>query len=101
VIAADGVTLYLNGFNIAGPSLCTAGPAVTCLDVGKGIGIEAAHILAATRGVRVFNGLVRGMGSMGILLDGIGSSVSQITVDQNGGVGMSVLRGMSAKASPL
>jgi hypothetical protein len=101
VITADGVTLDLNGFSIAGPLLCTAGPAVTCLAVGKGIGIEAAHILAATRGVRVFNGSVRGMGSMGILLGGMGSSVSHITVDQNGGGGMSVNGNVSESAATM
>jgi hypothetical protein len=101
VITADGVTLDLNGFSIAGPLVCTAGPTVTCLSAGKGIGIEGSHILAATRGVRVFNGSVRGMGSMGILLGGIGSSVSQIRVDQNGGGGISVYGNVSDSAATL
>jgi hypothetical protein len=101
VITADAVTLDLNGFSIAGPLLCIAGPAATCLAAGKGIGIEAAHTLAATRGVRVFNGSVRGMGSMGILLGGIGSSVSQITVDQNGGGGMSVYGNVSESVATM
>ncbi|HEY7390600.1 MAG TPA: hypothetical protein VH640_18930 [Bryobacteraceae bacterium] len=101
VITADAVTLDLSGFNIAGPLLCPAGPAVTCLTAGKGIGIEAAHILDATRGVRVFRGSVRGMGSMGILLGGLGSSVSQITVDHNAGGGMSVYGNVSESAATM
>ena len=102
VITAESVTLDLNGFSIAGPLLCTGGPAVTCLAAGKGIGIQAAHVLLASpRGVRVFNGSVRGMGMMGILLSGDGSSVEHVTVAQNGGGGMSVSGIVNESAATL
>ncbi len=100
VITASGVTLDLNGFSIAGPLLCTGGPAVTCPATGKGNGIETANAPAASpRGVRVFNGSVRGMGLMGILLSGDGSSVEHVIGEQNAGGGMSVAGNVSQSAA--
>jgi hypothetical protein len=42
------------------------------------------------RGIRVRNGAVRGMGLIGILLNGSGSFVERVTADGNAGGGMSV-----------
>jgi hypothetical protein len=42
------------------------------------------------RGVRILNGSVRGMGLLGIQLNGSGSFVERVTVESNAGGGMSV-----------
>jgi len=90
-ITADFVTLDLNGFSIAGPAVCTAGTVTTCPVPGTGIGVEAGGDQAPfPRGVRIFNGSVRGMGLLGILLNGSSSFVERVTVDSNAGGGMSV-----------
>ncbi|HEX3878642.1 MAG TPA: hypothetical protein VHW24_16755 [Bryobacteraceae bacterium] len=67
VITADGVTLDLNGFSISGPVVCTEFPP-SCPASGSGIGVQASSLngLPGPRGVRIFNGSVRGMGGMGI-----------------------------------
>jgi len=56
VISVEGVTLDLNGFSIIGPST-QSGPN------GTGVGIQAGS------GVSVVNGMVRGMGSTGVVID--------------------------------
>ena len=90
-ITADFVTLDLNGFSIVGPAVCTTGTATTCPAPGTGIGVQAVSDHAPfPRGVRIRNGAVRGMGLMGILLQGSGSFVEKVTVDSNAGGGMSV-----------
>ncbi len=90
-ITADFVTLDLNGFSIVGPAVCTTGTATTCPTPGTGIGVHAGDVPAhAPRGIRIRNGAVRGMGLMGILLNGSGSFVERVTVDSNAGGGMSV-----------
>jgi len=89
-ITADYVTLDLNGFSIIGPVGCT-GAATTCPASGKGVGIQArADRPQSPRGVKVFNGTVRGMGSIGLMLTGRGSFVSRVTADNNAGGGMTV-----------
>jgi hypothetical protein len=90
-ITADFVTLDLNGFSIVGPVVCTTGTATTCPARGTGIGVQADGGQAPfPRGIRIRNGVVRGMGLMGILLQGNGSFVERVTVDSNAGGGMSV-----------
>jgi hypothetical protein len=90
-ITADFVTLDLNGFSIAGPFNCTAGPATICPATGKGIGVQAGSGQPpAPRGIRVLNGSVRGMGLFGIQLAGDGSLVEKVNVDSNAGGGMTV-----------
>jgi hypothetical protein len=88
-IAADHVSLDLNGFSIIGPVACTGSPAV-CPTGGQGVGISsgAPETLSSPRGIRVFNGGVRGMGSFGIGIFGAGSIVERVTVDSNAGGGI-------------
>ncbi len=87
-IIADHVTLDLNGFSIIGPTICTSSPA-TCPPIAQGIGVQADNGFAADgpRGIRVFNGTVRGMGSTGILITGAGALIERVTADSNGGGG--------------
>lgn len=56
VVTAEGVTLDLNGFAIIGPAT-EAGPN------GTGVGIQGGA------GIVVFNGTIRGMGSIGLQMD--------------------------------
>src|SRR5262249_44984162 len=96
-ITTDSVTLDLNGFSIIGPVVCDQSPTV-CTQSGTGFGIQAAD-LRVTRNVRVFNGHVRGMGNVGILLSGDGSSVDRVTAENNAGIGMSVQGSISASTA--
>jgi hypothetical protein len=90
-ITADNVTIDLNGFSIIGPVVCTSSPAA-CPPAAKGIGIDAesAPGLSGPRGIRVFNGAVRGMGSNGIFITGPGSLIERVTADSNAGGGILV-----------
>jgi hypothetical protein len=90
-ITANNVTLDLNGFSILGPVVCTSSPAV-CPAAGKGMGIEADAPPGnpGPRGVKVYNGTVRGMGGTGIVMVGAGSSIERMVVDSNAGSGIVV-----------
>lgn len=89
-ITADSVTLDLNGFSILGPAVCAVRPTI-CPSQGTGIGVQAGgDPVVGPRGVRVLNGSVRGMGSEGILMTGVGSVVERVTAYGNAGGGMSV-----------
>ena len=89
-ITADAVTLDLNGFSIIGPLICPPGIA-TCLSAGDGIGIEARRNLnVGPRALRISNGSVRGVGSIGIVIEGSGNTVERVTVDSNPKGGMTV-----------
>ncbi len=91
-ITADFVTLDLNGFGIIGPAVCTTGTATTCPAPGTGVGVRAGSDQAhSPRGIRILNGSVRGMGLIGILLNGAGSIVERAVVDSNAGGGMTVV----------
>jgi len=85
-IAADNVTIDLNGFSIIGPTVCTGSPSVTsCSPTGTGIGVDGG----SHNSITVVNGSVRGMGSGGISLQGIGSLVEKVHADSNRFFGIS------------
>jgi hypothetical protein len=90
-IAADHVTLDLNGFAIIGPVVCTSSPAV-CPPAGTGIGINADNGpgKAGPRGTKVLNGTIRGIGQTGIVITGTGAYVEKLTVNSSGGNGFVV-----------
>jgi hypothetical protein len=90
-ITANNVTIDLNGFSIIGPVVCTSTP-VVCPPAAKGIGIDAENApgVDGPRGIRVFNGAVRGMGSNGIFITGAGSLIEKVTADSNAGGGLLV-----------
>ncbi len=90
-IAADHVTLDLNGFSIIGPSVCTSSPA-NCPAAAQGIGIQADNgpTVDGPRGTKILNGTVRGMGSTGILITGLGGSIERVVADSNAGGGLLV-----------
>jgi len=74
-IAADDVTIDLNGFSIIGPIVCSGGPPVTsCSPTPTG---SAAGIFSDKSNSTVFNGTIRGMPD-GILLFGEHSRAERI-----------------------
>lgn len=80
-VAADNVSIDLNGFAIIGPATCSGGPPVTtCLPtppLGQGnIGIDWR---AFATGTTVKNGSIQGMSSIGLNL-GRGARISGVTV---------------------
>jgi hypothetical protein len=94
-ITADNVTLDLNGFSIIGPNVCTPNPTM-CNQNGGGLGVHAGSFSPGTvapSGVRVMNGMVRGMGFHGVRLMGDGTSVERVHAYSNGGPGIVVGNG--------
>ncbi len=83
-IAADNVTIDLNGFSIIGPVVCTFGPVPSCGGdgVGSGSGVVAS-VGDLYHNIKVANGTVRGMGYYGIFL-GNGGHVENIHAESNG-----------------
>ena len=84
-IAADEVSLDLNGFAIRGPTVCvtTTNLAVSsCSPTGTGSGVKT---IGFPHNVAVSNGTVRGMGSSGIVLNpGRGMMVDRVRAESNG-----------------
>ena len=86
VIAADvtGVTIDLNGFTIAGPTVCGSFP-IVCSPLGSGIGVSAP---GTARAVSVRNGSIVGMGTSAVQVLAVASSIDNITALSNGGTGI-------------
>ena len=102
VIAADYVTLDLNGFSIIGPVTCTSSPAVCpAAGLGNGVDAERPEGVPSPRSFRVMNGTVRGMGNIGIFITGSGGSVVGVRADSNAGGGMLVNGSVSDSAATL
>jgi hypothetical protein len=88
-INADNVSIDLNGFEIAGPVVCTnAGPLLSCAPGGTGVGISGG----GRRAVTVKNGTVRGFGGGGVVL-GDYAQIDELTVLSNGARGVNVAGG--------
>jgi hypothetical protein len=87
VIAADNVTLDLNGFAIIGPNRCLPdfGPATDCSALGDGDGIrtDGNH-----QNITVRNGTITGMGTSGMFLQGRGVRIEGIHASHNGARGI-------------
>lgn len=81
------VSIDLGGFAISGPVSCTGeGSALVCLPAaGSGIGILGS---TATESVSVENGVVSGMGSTGVILNGRQARVHALRVIFNGSNGI-------------
>jgi hypothetical protein len=84
-ITSDNVTLDLNGFSILGPVVCSGFPVTSCTPTGSGSGVKAG---LATN-VTVLNGVIRGMGAVGVELDEGGVRVEGIRATSNGLAGIS------------
>jgi len=88
LIAAPSVSIDLNGFSIIGPVICAGSPpnsAVACAPSGgSGQGIATGG--QGAKVVRIFNGTIQGMGSIGIALQftGVLGDVDNVTLFSNG-----------------
>jgi hypothetical protein len=90
-ITANDVTLDLAGFSIIGPNTCSGTPLTCTMSGASGIGIKAvADGVPSPANVRVMNGTVRGMGSHGIRMIGVGTIVERVQAISNGGPGIVV-----------
>lgn len=97
-IAADHVTLDLNGFAILGPTDCSQSP---CTRRFTGSGVQSAPRLQSIprSGITVRNGTIAGMGAEGIFLYGDANLVESITARGNAGVGIALTSSAEQGAS--
>ncbi len=105
VITADFVTIDMNGFSIIGPGTCAATfptAPTKCSSPGTGVGIQAsAPSGPGPKATKVMNGVVRGMGSHGLILLGDGSYVEKVTADSNAGSGFLINGSVIASTANL
>jgi hypothetical protein len=98
-IAADNVTLDLNGFAILGPTDCSRFP---CVGRGAGIGVLSVASGQTPRfNITVRNGTIQGMGSAGIILIGDSNLVERVTARGNGGLGIALFSSSEQGASVI
>jgi hypothetical protein len=101
VIAADNVTLDLNGFSILGPTDCSGGlnpcaNAVSGPNMVVGFGISTANVFAGGGlqfNITIRNGTIQGMGNRGIFLEGDSHLVEYMHVRSNGWGGITISEG--------
>jgi len=87
-VAAENVTIDLNGFSIIGPVVCNgSGAPVTSCSPAATVGRVAGVDGGINSNVTVVNGTVRGMGMFGIAL-GRNSLVEKVHVESNGSIGI-------------
>jgi hypothetical protein len=97
-IAADNVTLDLNGFTIAGPVTCADQPqgAGGCSPHGSGKGIYSLD----HDNINIRNGSVRGMGGEGVSIDSTlytrkrSALIERLQIFDNGGTGIFLTTGV-------
>ena len=89
VVDAEGVTIDLRGFEIAGPLSCSCCP-LSCSGSGTGEGIKNGASSIAGRGSTIRNGTVRGFASGGVVVNAFQMRVEDVHATQNGGVGILV-----------
>lgn len=90
LVAADDVTIDLNGFGIIGPARCTAyKEEISCVGSGDGSAIHAEDDRSMAVRTTVRNGFVRGAGHSGIRLNAE-SAVDFVTVSDNAQGGIEI-----------
>ena len=92
ITGSGDVTIDLNGFGILGPASC---PSFPCANTGIGSGIVTST-LVENRTVAIRNGTVRGMGLVGINLNGT-DRIADVSVFENGGIGIAMGRGVASR----
>jgi hypothetical protein len=95
-VTADNVTIDLNGFSIIGPTVCVGSPVTSCSPTsspGKfgGYGVYGGN----NSNITVFNGTVRGMGTVGISL-AFGAYVEKVHVESNAFTGIQFVASATA-----
>jgi hypothetical protein len=101
-VLTDNVTIDLNGFSIVGPVVCSGFPSVTsCSPVSTNAGFNPNAGVAAGSfdNIAVVNGVVRGMGQFGIILNGRGSIVRNMRAMSNGFIGIAVNAGSTVSGN--
>jgi hypothetical protein len=86
-VTAGNVTIDLNGFSIIGETSCPGFPPV-CSGTGSGAGIDTSD---SAIGVAITNGVVQGMGQVGIRLRNGAGRIERVRVSDNGVDGLSCL----------
>lgn len=91
-INATNVTLDLNGFAIQGVTECgfdQSGANFACRNTGTGVGVLAANPQDKAGSVTVMNGVVQGMGSVGVSVSRmLGNVIRNVTCTGNGASGI-------------
>lgn len=85
LVGASDTTIDLNGFGIFGVTVCSGQP-IVCAPAGNGHGINRT---SGTTRLSVRNGVIRGMGGIGLLL-GSDSMVEEVQLYSNGSSGIQV-----------
>lgn len=91
-IAADNVSLNMNGFSIIGPATCTGSPVDSCEPVGEteaGSGVDACPADVCAKNTSVHDGTIHGMPGRGLRL-GDGARVERVRAEENGEGGIEV-----------
>jgi hypothetical protein len=90
-INATNVTLDLNGFAIQGVTECgfdSSGTNFACSNTGTGVGVLATNPQDKAGSVTVMNGIVQGMGSVGVSVSRlVGNVIRNVTSTGNGASG--------------
>ena len=92
VIAADGVTLDLNGFSLSGSNTCTwTGATFSCTTSGAGTGVlgTGAGVRVSANDAWIHGGSIRGVGGDGVRSATHGFRVDHMTIADCGDKGIS------------
>jgi hypothetical protein len=87
-ITASHVTIDLNGFSIIGPTVCIGAPVTSCSPTGTGEGVSAA---IGIKHITVSNGLIFGMGGIGIHISGGAANIEKMHIESNGQAGIFIV----------
>jgi len=94
VVAADNVTIDLNGFSILGTTDCFS-VALTCKNTGSGRGIVTSSALVNLPdffNITIRNGVIQGMGFAGVYLSGDSFLIEYMHMHSNGESGIHTTR---------
>ena len=96
VVSTSSVSIDLNGFEIAGPVVCSGDPLLCSPASGDGSGVE--RVSSTNSGISVKNGSITGMGAYGVLL-GNQAEVSNLRVRWNRLAGISTASGSTVSGN--
>ena len=77
-VTAQFVSIDLNGFSIIGTTVCTGEPVTSCTPTGSGNGIRSLE-----DGTSISNGVVRGAGQFGIVINSDGGLIVGVRAQDN------------------
>jgi len=88
----ESTTIDLNGFRLLGPADCDSSP---CANAGVGAGIRSE--VGSNRLISIRNGSVTRMGGKGLLLSNGDVRISDVSLLENGGGGISMVAGIVSR----